>query len=117
MENTVISFEEKESSAVWESGKGSFPEAECGAAGQNPVEHRACETPLIGEVNLSFVSQILEGGGLRGRMLLPSIMGVPFTGNSESYSKGSSGNGASLSMGALVGNLEGGLLCWGPGRS
>jgi hypothetical protein len=48
------------------------------------------------------------GRRARGRISLPSIMGGPFTGNSESYLKGGSGNGASLSMGALLGEREGG---------
>jgi hypothetical protein len=42
------------------------------------------------------------GGGLRGRTALPNIMWGLFTGNSESLLKGGSGNGASLSMGALL---------------
>jgi len=42
---------------------------------------------------------------------LLSFMGVPFTGNSERELKGGSGNGASLSMGALLGEPGGGFLC------
>jgi uncharacterized low-complexity protein len=60
METTHLTLEQKESSAVWDSDKGSCSEAVCGAAGQNPVEQRAGETPLNGEENLSSRSQILE---------------------------------------------------------
>jgi hypothetical protein len=63
MENTVIIFEEKESSAVWDTEKGSCPEAQCRVAGQNAVDQRAGETALNEEVRLSFGSQILEGSG------------------------------------------------------
>ena len=49
MDNTEKYFEYKEGSAVWDSGKGSGTEAlQMGADGQNPVELRASETPLIG---------------------------------------------------------------------
>ena len=42
---------------------------------------------------------------------LLSIMASPFTGNSERYLKGGSGNGASLSIGALLGETGGRILC------
>jgi hypothetical protein len=45
---------------------------------------------------------------------LLSIMGGPFTGNSEKWLKGGSENGASLSMEALLGAGRGGT-CWGGG--
>jgi hypothetical protein len=43
-----------------------------------------------------------EEGSVDGRYP-PSVMGGPFTGNSESWLKRGSGNGASLSIGALLG--------------
>jgi hypothetical protein len=44
-------------------------------------------------------------GGLRGRT-------CPFTGNCERQLKGGSENGASHSMGVLLGNLQGGGGCF-----
>jgi hypothetical protein len=38
MENTEINLEKKESSAVWDSNKGTSSEAPCGATEQDPVE-------------------------------------------------------------------------------
>jgi len=38
MDNTETNLEEKESSAVWDSSKGSCSEASYGAAEQKPVE-------------------------------------------------------------------------------
>jgi len=49
METTDLILEQKESSAVWDSDKGSCSEAPCGAAGEDPVQQRAGETPLIGK--------------------------------------------------------------------
>ena len=40
--------------------------------------------------------------------------GGPSTGNFGNWLKEGSSYGASLSMGALLGELGGGLLCWGP---
>jgi hypothetical protein len=40
MDNTVSNLEQKESSAVWDSEKGSCSEAPGGAAGQNPERWR-----------------------------------------------------------------------------
>jgi uncharacterized low-complexity protein len=56
MVNTETNLE-KESSAIWDSNKGSCSEAACGAVEQNPAEQRAGETPLTGEEHLSI------GGG------------------------------------------------------
>jgi len=42
--------------------------------------------------------------------------GVLFTGNSERFLKEGSGNGASLPMGALLGEPGGGFRYWGPWR-
>jgi hypothetical protein len=70
MDNTVSNLEQKESSAVWDSEKGSCSEPLGGAAGQNPERWRK--------------------------------------------RKRSSGNGASLSMGTLLGEPVGGLLCQVP---
>jgi hypothetical protein len=53
MENTNKNLGHKESSAVGDSDKGSCSEVPHGAAGQNPVEQGAGETPLIGEEHLS----------------------------------------------------------------
>jgi hypothetical protein len=52
MEHTEKTLEQKESSAVWASDKGSRTEAPHGAAGQSPVEQKADETPLIGGEHL-----------------------------------------------------------------
>jgi len=49
------------------------------------------------------------GRGLRGRT-------CPFTGNSEKLLKGGSVDGASLSMGAPLGEPGGGAPCGGPRR-
>jgi hypothetical protein len=54
MVKTETDLEKKESSAIWDSNKGSFTEAPCGAAEQNPAEQRAGETPLIVEKHLSI---------------------------------------------------------------
>ena len=48
MENMDTNLEQKDSSAVWASSKGSCTEAPGGAAGRSPVEQMADETPLIG---------------------------------------------------------------------
>ena len=59
-----MTLEQKESSAVWSSGKGSCTEALSGAAGQVPVERKAGKTPLIvGEHLLSSeqTQENLEG--------------------------------------------------------
>jgi hypothetical protein len=48
MDVTVKNLEEKESSAIWDSGMGSCSEALCGAAEQGPDEQRAGGAPLIG---------------------------------------------------------------------
>jgi hypothetical protein len=48
MEHTKKEIEEKESSAIWASDKGSCTEAPHGATGQNPAEQKAGETPLTG---------------------------------------------------------------------
>jgi hypothetical protein len=48
--NTETNLEE--SSAIWDSNKGSCSEAACGAANQNAAEERAGETPLFGEEHL-----------------------------------------------------------------
>ena len=65
MENTDINLEHKESSTVWDSEKGFCSEApQTGAAGQNPVEQGAGDTPLIGEEHSSLCSlssEDLEG--------------------------------------------------------
>ena len=54
MENTDINLERKECSADGDSEKGFCPEAlQTGAAGQNPVEQGAGQTPLAGEEHLS----------------------------------------------------------------
>jgi hypothetical protein len=74
METTHLTLEQKESSAVSDSDKGSCSEAVCGAAGQNPVEQRAGEIPLNGEENLSSSSQILEN--LEG-LTEVSTLGLP----------------------------------------
>ena len=74
MENTDLNLEEKDSSAVWESKKGSCPEAPCGAAGQNPVEHRTGETPLTGEEHLFSSSQTPES--LQGLTEKVSTLGL-----------------------------------------
>ena len=60
METTDLTLEQEESSAVWDSETGSCSGAPWGAAGQNPVEQRAGETPLIGEEHFSSSSQIPE---------------------------------------------------------
>jgi len=61
MENTDINLERKESSADGDSEKGFCPEAlQTGAAGQNPVEQGAGQTPLAGEEHLSPWSLSLE---------------------------------------------------------
>jgi hypothetical protein len=60
MEDTDLTLEQKESSAIWDSDKGSCSECPCGAAGQNPVQQRADGTPLVGEEHLSSSSQIPE---------------------------------------------------------
>jgi hypothetical protein len=60
MENTHVNLEHKESSAVWDSDKGSCSETLHGAAKQNPVEQRAGETPLTGEEYLSPSSPTSE---------------------------------------------------------
>jgi hypothetical protein len=60
MENTVINLEKKESSAVWDSNKGTGSEAPCRAAKQNPVEQGAGETSLTGEECLSLEGQTSE---------------------------------------------------------
>jgi hypothetical protein len=60
MENTDTNLEQKESSAVRASNKGSCTEAQGGAAEQNPVEQRMSETPLTEEEHLSSCSQTLE---------------------------------------------------------
>jgi hypothetical protein len=57
MVNTETGLEKKESSAIWDFNKGSYSEAPCGAAEQNPDEQRAGKTPLTGEEHLSI------GGG------------------------------------------------------
>jgi len=59
-----INLQHKEIPAFWDSDKGSCSEAPHGAAGQNPVERRASETPLIGEEHFSsssLISENLEG--------------------------------------------------------
>jgi hypothetical protein len=48
MEHTEKKTEEKKSSVIWASDKGSCTEAPHGATGQSPVEQKAGETPLIG---------------------------------------------------------------------
>jgi hypothetical protein len=53
MDITVKNLEEKESSAIWDSGKGSCSEAPCGVAGQGPDEQGAGGAPLIGGEHLS----------------------------------------------------------------
>jgi hypothetical protein len=45
MENTEINLEKKESSAVWDSNKGTISEASCGAAEQDPVEQEGPNKP------------------------------------------------------------------------
>ena len=60
METADLTLEQKESSAFWDSNKGSRSEAACGPAGQYPFQQRAGETPLIGEEGLSSSSQIPE---------------------------------------------------------
>jgi hypothetical protein len=50
----------------------------------------------------------LHGGPVRG-----TWRGDFFTRDFERQVKEGSGDGASLSLGACEGNLEGGLLCWG----
>jgi hypothetical protein len=49
MENMYIHLEHKESSTPGDSDKGSCSQAPYEAAGQNPVEQGAGETPLIGD--------------------------------------------------------------------
>jgi len=56
MVKTERDLEKKESSAIWDSNKGSCLEAPCGAAG-TPAEKRVGETPLTVEEHLSV------GGG------------------------------------------------------
>jgi len=54
MEHTFINLEDKDSSPPGESDKGSCTEGlQIGAAGRNPVEQGAGETPLIGEEHSS----------------------------------------------------------------
>jgi hypothetical protein len=54
MVKTDTKLQKNESSAIWDSNTGSFSEAPCGAAEQNPDEQRAGETPLIAEERLSI---------------------------------------------------------------
>ena len=60
MENTELNLEEKESSAVWDSGMGSCSQAPHGAVGQGPVQQREGGTLLIEEEHLSSISQTTE---------------------------------------------------------
>jgi hypothetical protein len=61
MENGVSNLETKESSAVWDSNKGTSSGALCGAAKLDPVEQGAGGTSLTGEELPS-----LEGGLVSG---------------------------------------------------
>jgi hypothetical protein len=53
MDIKEMNLEEKESSAVWDSGMGSCPDAPYGAAGQGQVEQRGGGTPVIEGEHLS----------------------------------------------------------------
>jgi hypothetical protein len=59
MENTNVNFEEKESSAIRASEKGSCTEALAGATEQDPAE-QGSKTPLTGEEHSSFCSHTTE---------------------------------------------------------
>jgi hypothetical protein len=64
MEHMNITLEHKERSASGDSDTGSCTEAPNGAAGWDPVEQRAGETPLTGEEHRtpsSLISGHLEG--------------------------------------------------------
>jgi hypothetical protein len=73
-----------------------------GAQGTGIILHGVPLGNLVGGIVYRALRRLWRRAPFSIGALL-SIMGGPFTGNSERQLKGDSGNGASLSMGALIG--------------